>query len=538
MRPYQVLLTALLTVPLATATTVGVARLVRRAPPPAQSPTLVRVTEVIDRGPTDCERRRDELQSLEALPGVPEIEAARAEILARAKAEPIVFVTKPQQVGASASSLALRERLHEGGVPWQALSDIFSQLKRHPKRLREVLLTDGYLYAEKPALAALLSSGISLNQLFTEKELELTRGDVTRRVVRVREDYVWADGPEASQPARLWLYDRVAVEGERLSPAKHVAIGGLRDQLGATRIQLVRLTKNGALADIVYGDQQVPTVLALREGRLNFECEIMVPRSRREIEAARRLARRHARVIQRLRTAILEQVEEALPFDEPKTEEGQQDGKLRQEWRTAYLQGRSVFSFNGDEYPVFGSRGIPRIPQVCVDFITDSWERMADTRWQKREQSRTRRVGRLDFDALGIENRRSVENLIDFAVAHPEWFEPLLIPESERIAFSDRSGFFRRLLDLRTDFQPGDVVAILGPRDDDKLHYHSFFIVETDPLTAMPTLLAANAGKPRIRTWEGEMQNAPRRSIMARIRPRLEWLEAIVGADSDTRLGG
>jgi hypothetical protein len=48
----------------------------------------------------------------------------------------------------------------------------------------------------------------------------------------------------------------------------------------------------------------------------------------------------------------------------------------------------------------------------------------------------------------------------------------------------------------------------------------------------MPIELAANAGRPRIRSWEGEMQNAPRRSILARIRPRPAWLDAMMPAQT------
>jgi hypothetical protein len=44
----------------------------------------------------------------------------------------------------------------------------------------------------------------------------------------------------------------------------------------------------------------------------------------------------------------------------------------------------------------------------------------------------------------------------------------------------------------------------------------------------MPTLLASNAGHPRIRTWEKELRSSPRRSIRSRVRPRLRWLESIV----------
>jgi len=46
-----------------------------------------------------------------------------------------------------------------------------------------------------------------------------------------------------------------------------------------------------------------------------------------------------------------------------------------------------------------------------------------------------------------------------------------------------------------------------------------------DPLTGFPILLAANAGPPQMRTWEGEMSNAPRRFVVARLRVRPEIFE-------------
>ncbi len=94
----------------------------------------------------------------------------------------------------------------------------------------------------------------------------------------------------------------------------------------------------------------------------------------------------------------------------------------------------------------------------------------------------------------------------------------------------NRGRFFGDLYAKRASYRPGDVVVIYGLRDDEKLHYHSFFVYESDPVTGMPTLVASNAGRPRIRTWENEMQNAPRRSVFARIRPRLSWLEKHVRA--------
>lgn len=529
MRSFRLVPICLLTLLLAAATTMGVATYFRR--PPTEPPKVIATPLKTQRESAneDCENRRRALLELPLQPGVPSLEAVRHELVARAKSEPVVFLEPPVAKLEAPDLAELRERLHRDPGAWQAFNATFTQVKGRPDRLRQVLLTEGYLYAERPNLAALIANGVSLNQLFSEPELDVVRGDITRRAVRKHRDYVWADGLEAGQTARLWLFDRVYVHGQNPGRNKHVSVAGLRERMGATRIEVEALTNEAATAHIVYGEHSLPALLAIRDGHFELDCEVIPPSLVAEIDETRLLASRQRRVLERLRAAVEEQVSEGLPFDEPKTEEGQQDGKLRQEWRTAYKNGLSTYEFNGDEYHVFGAGGIPRIPQVCVDFITDTWERMAGTRWAKRGEARQRQMGRLDFDTLGIENRRSVENLIDFAVAHPEWFDLMLVPESERITFGDRSRFFQRLLALRTDFQPGDVVAILGPRDDEKLHYHSFFILADDPLTSMPTLVAANAGRPRIRTWEAEMQNAPRRSIIARIRPRLSWLETIVG---------
>jgi hypothetical protein len=75
-------------------------------------------------------------------------------------------------------------------------------------------------------------------------------------------------------------------------------------------------------------------------------------------------------------------------------------------------------------------------------------------------------------------------------------------------------------------------------RDDGEPHYHSFFVYDADPLTGMPTQLASNAVLPQVRSWEGEMHNAPRRSIRVRIRPRSSWLAEILGDDTEARPAG
>jgi hypothetical protein len=432
----------------------------------------------------------------------------------------------------------LRERLFGESQPYAAFDEAFKRFRDRPEQLRAVFLTDGYLYAEQPTLAALFASRVALSHLFRDEELRVRRGEHTLFAVRSGGEYVWADGPNRGERARLWLFDRVARKDERLGPDLHVGVRWLGDQLGTRVIQIERLTARGILARLHYDSLSVNAVLEAREGRLQLACEEGAGLEPAGIAEQKRRALRLSRVLAEFERRVQQQVEEALPFDEPKTEEGQQDGKLRPEWRTAYEQGAHAFTFNGDRYPVFDRLGRPRVPQVCADFIVDTWERMAGTRWLGQPEGRGRKVGRLDFSSLEIENRRSVEQLIGYARTRPEWFELVEIPEALRVQFRDRARFFGALLHNRADYRPLDVVAILGPRDDELLHYHSFFIVASDPLSGMPLLLAANAGRPRIRNWEAELDNAPRRGIVARIRPRLEWLESLLEPEAGSVGGG
>lgn len=483
-----------------------------------------------------CSLRRAELQNETALPGVPELEAVRGELLARARAEPVFFLSPPESARVPGESASLRARLFSEVSPWHAFSELYERLRSRPEQLRAALLTDGYLYATQPQLAALLASGVALDHLFREPVLVIERGDKAFHVKRERGTYRWMEGPQRGEPARLWLFDRVRAEAEAATPPRHVSLRELSEQLGTSSIEIERVTPRALLAKLRYGDAEVPAVLRVDGTRVVLECECITPESAPAVESAQQLARRRTRILAELRARVGEQIEEALPFDEPKTEEGQQDGKLRPEWRMAYLQGQTSFTFNGDRYEVFDSAGRPRLPQVCVDFVLDTWERMAGTRWLRRDEGRGRTIGRLDVTALGMENQRSVEQFIEFARDRPDWFELFEIPEGERIPFSSRRRFFRRLIEVPARFQPLDVVAILGPRDDERLHYHSFFIVDADPLSGMPTLLAANAGRPRLRNWEAELENAPRRGIVARIRPRVAWLESLVGASDQALL--
>jgi hypothetical protein len=304
-------------------------------------------------------------------------------------------------------------------------------------------------------------------------------------------------------------------------------VNPIAKDLGFAEMRVRRISEDFVVADLRYGDTWVPSLLAASGAELSLTCE-SIPAGAAAVVAERRgEALRRERVLERLRAVMRDQVAEALPFDEPKTEFGQEDGKLRQHWNWAYRYGRTQFEFNEDRYKVFDSAGRPRVPQVCIDFVTDTFERAGGSWFRPRGATRERVPGTLDFSELGIDNERSVERFVEFAKAHPDWFEVFELPEGEHVPYARRPDFFAHLFEHRERYRPGDIVTIYGLRDDDKMHYHSFFVYESDPVTGSPSLVAANAGHPRIRPWEAEMITAPLRSIRTRIRPRLEWLERV-----------
>jgi hypothetical protein len=404
---------------------------------------------------------------------------------------------------------------------------VVGKVRRSPELARAVFLRDGYLYTENPELAALYGS-LTLSLLFREPELLIVRGAEELRARRLNDgDYEYTNGDERGRRAKLLLFDRVASANASLGPARHVDVRGLSKELGFDELSIERATAQQLAVQARYGALRVPMLLGIAEGKLSLLCEAKGAEGAL-VQSLRARAARALQAQDRLISVIKEQVDEGLPFDEPKTEDGQQDGKLRPEWRNAYLNGSSSFEFNGDRYAVFDASGRPRPPQVCIDFVLDTFERASGTWWQARGQGRQRVLGRLQFDDAALENRRSVERFIDFARSHGESFDVYEPPPEARVPLRNRALFFAELYRARAQFQRGDIVAILGPREDEKLHYHSFLIVDADPVSGMPTELAANAGRPRIRSWEGEMQNAPRRSILARIRPRALWLEALL----------
>jgi len=483
-----------------------------------------------------CAAKLSQLEAEPALPGaVVNAGFERGYLLGRARAEPVAFVRTPHfdtQVG-SFRARALREELQVEEHPAFAFERVLSQVKKSPELAREVFLTEGYLYAERPALAALFVNYLALGLLFREPELRLARGADVWTLKRRDLDYEYVDGPMRGERARLLLFDRVYVPGKEPGPALHVDLRAAAAQTFSDEIALQRITENGVVASLRFGKDWLPAAFKRTGSTLQLECQRIPPAVREATSQARALAKRRAHVTEVLARVVKNEVEEGLPFDEPKTEEGQQDGQLRPAWRRAYLDGRDRYTFNDDSYWVFDSRGRPHVPQVCIDFVTDTLERASGARFRPRGERREYVRGALDFDAFGLDNRRSVETFINFARSRPEWFEFTETTLAERVPFRERAAFFRDIYDHRDEYRPFDIVTVFGLRDDGKLHHHSFFVADRDPVTGMPIAVVANAGRPRIRSWENELQNAPQRAILAHIRPKLPWLEGLVAPESD-----
>jgi hypothetical protein len=406
---------------------------------------------------------------------------------------------------------------------------LYKNVRNRPEIARQLFLREGYLYTESPGLAAAYVDLVELHHLFDEPEIVIQRGSTLLHAKKgANWWYEYTDGPERGHRARVLLLDRVWPKGRDPGPPLHLSLRSAVVDSGVERIRPKRITDFHLVADVRHGVDWIPALFDIDDTNMKLRCEA-VPEERKDAVAhARELAARREKVLSRLHSTIVSMVGEALPFDEPRTEEGQQDGNLRPAWRWAYTHGWDSYTFNDDTYLVFDSRGRPKIPQVCIDFITDTIERASGTWWTPREQERQRLRGGVDFDEVGIENRRSVDVFIGFAEEHPEWFDVYTLADDERVRFFERQRFFEHLVKNADRYSPGDIVAIHGPRSDGENHWHSFYVYDADPVTGMPILLASNAGKPRVRSWEGEMRAAPRRSIHTRIRPRLDWLERVL----------
>lgn len=473
------------------------------------------------------------------LPGAPAFEANRALLVARAKAEPLFFIAAPQpDPGADAATQSLRLQFEQTDYPWRALKELKGRLSRRPEFARQLLLRDGYLYSDRPNHSFALVSLVRPDHLFTDEEIWVQRGEKLMRARRGEEGrYFFADGPEKDQRVRLLHLDRIGT-GE-VPKALHRDFRSLRYRLFFERAKVTHITEDYLIADLRYEEHWVPSLLKSDGPRLELVAELIPEEKRAQVAAAKRRLEAEARLVSKLREAMRAQIDEGLPFDEPKTEEGQQDGKLRALWRDAYLGGRNRYRFNGDSYPVFDELGHPVVPQVCIDFMVDTFERASGRWWRKKNDGeRGLSTGRLDLSQYDREALRRTQYFREFAEQHPEWFEVVNFPRNSRVQLGYKDSFFQWLSENVDHFRAGDIVLIRGhtPWDEVEEHTHSFFVYDTDPMTGVPIAIAGNAGPANLWSWETEARRTPNRTVRTRIRPKVEWLQSFVDVDPNERL--
>jgi hypothetical protein len=486
-----------------------------------------------------CQSRLRALMGIEGLSGAPGLESNRARVLAYAKAEPVMFVRTPRpDANASPAARSYRAMIDRTSSPWSLIQKLTSVLAMNTQLGRQVLLREGYLYAEKPDLAFALVDLVKAHHLFDTPRIWIQRGETVLTAERSASGpYAYRDGPQRGQRVRLLLFDRIGT-GEVPAPL-HRDLRSLRQRLGFERAKVRHITEDEIVLELQYGEVSIPTVVSSRGPRLELGCELLPPDQMPQVSAARSRHARSQRVLAPLRRAMLAGVEEGLPFDEPLTEYGQQDGQLRRFWLRAYLDGKNTYEINGDRYSTFDPRGRPLVPQVCVDFVFDTLERASGTWWRARGDTPGRTAGKLDFGTITNEELRRASSFLALAEERSDWFETWTVPESERIPLKATKSLVEYLEAHAADFVPGDVVFIRGYAPWDKpwrprvMHFHSFFVYETDPITGFPAMLVGNPGRPLLQTWQFEAFRTPDRSIWYRMRPRLEWLEEAISFNPD-----
>lgn len=485
-------------------------------------------------GASACAER---IASLElAPPPSTAFERNRAQLLMRTSGAPSAFYSEPKPDEAAWRSVAqvsviraYRRQLETARWSEPALKGLLAHLRGARPLLRAVLLTDGYLYTPNAELARALERNVTLELLFDAQRLTLERGGERHELERNPAGrYVHRDGAFKGKDAKLLFLDRV-VDGA-LGKSLHFDLSGAQASLGFEAARVLEQAPGHVVAELAYradDDALVwqKSLLEAESPELRFVC---ATGDEPRVAEARVIALRRVAVWNRIERVIRAQIAEELPFDEPDNEWGQQDGHLRQRWHEAYLAGEERYDLNFHHYPVFTAAGAPRAPQVCIDFISETLERASGTHYRSRGQRPGRVIGKLDFDPLLGERRRSVQPFVDYARREPGW-SVKDFSGSLRVPYHFRSSFFE-LLEQRADLRRGDVVVIRGyaPWDMNHVeHSHSFFIYRTDPLSGAPIRLVGNAGRPELRGWDREMGRAPRRSIRHRIRPSLEWLERV-----------
>ena len=443
------------------------------------------------------------------------------EVLIRAPIDPVLFVRWPDEHPRGARATALRGAIDRASVPGRAVR-LFLGTHSNRALRRGVLLTDGYVFSTRPAVALALAAWAELDDLFDAQRVYRARDGVVDVLVRGSGGYVEPDGTRAM----LRLNDRLSETSEALEDPLGIDLEVVREETGALRTIPIAMGERAASLELVFPDgSRRRSLVAIEDGHTEVVCIGGAPETLAATrDDAARFWTRHRAVVAAARALV----EESPRFDEPSDEpEGvQQDGELRVAWTQAYERGESTFTFGTVEYPVFDAQGRPIPPEVCIDFVFDAWQRAGGSWYRRAGEVPGLTHGAIDLTPADLP-RRSVPQLLASADAVGSVLDRYDVPEEDIVPLARGAEFASAIAREAHAFREGDALIVYGLRlQDFHRHYHALLVIRTDPMTGVPMLVADNQGRPHFRTLANAMQAAPLRSIVCRLRLDLDVLAA------------
>jgi len=506
--------------------------------PDARRETLERAAPAIEGAatavPDPCAAER---LTVEGQPPDPEIAAYYAavpRIVLRTKLVAVLYASLPAPSG-DPRAVAIRSRVDAAGATAERVLRQELEAARGDRALiRAFLLRDGYLFCANPDLAVAMVKALELTDLFDDEIVFRDRGDGVERLRRTEDGYVDGNGARAD----LLLNDRLARTEAELSVPRHYDLRSVRAASGADRVTPTVVGGTRAAVRLKYASGwTAAAVLSRRGSRTEVSCIEGEPA---EVEAERGKAETLRAWRDRVRGAAALMVAERPGFDEPSDElEGEQeDGALRSEWLKAYTKYQKQFRLRDAEYPVFDRRGNPVPPEVCIDFIFDTWERASGNWYEPRGRRPGRTVGFLDFGAFPGLWRRHIPSILEFAARGGPPLERYDLPRHDAVPLRTFGAMADALARNADAFSEGDILVIHGLREEDgEEHYHAVLVLDADPLTGLPMVVADNAGRPRIRSLVSAMRSAPRRAVKHRLRLDTGWLLAAIEGSNENDAG-
>lgn len=416
----------------------------------------------------------------------------RIDLLIRSKGEPILFEREPKASDNDINS-KYYNKINSIGNEWSKLSSLLPLFKDNHELAREAILKEGYLYNENVSMAGYIVEYVKLTHLFNDPFIWIHRGNYIMKAEKQGSHYVFIEGPLKDRKADILLFDRVTTNKDNES--LHIDLNIIKNNYNPDKITILDIKKDHVVAEL----DNVLFLYNRKGSDLEFNCKNK--NYSKDINYG----------LDKLKKSILVMTDQNLPFDEPKTEYGQQDGALRDKWFSAYKRGAVKYYFNGDFYNVFNPNGFPKVPQVCVDFLIDAIDISCGTWYNSKTKINSSIFNTYKEDY----NFRSISDFTRFAKDNPEWFDVFEYNDKIQIGsvnFHEKA--------KKYNLKEGDMVFITGkvPWDKKEIHSHSFFIFQTDPLTNYPVLLAGNAGPAALRSWGFETRRTPRRYINKVIR--------------------